>query len=58
MASVTGICGGLVVLKSGNADFLIGFNNVFLRCQEGLEDASRANRQASRAVSRSKKCYF
>ena len=54
MASVMGICGGLVAPKSGNVEKVLGLI-VFLRCQEGPEDANRANRQASRAVSMSKK---
>ena len=49
---------GLGGAKKRKCWFLFGFNNVFLRCQEGLEDANRANRQASRAVSMPKKCYF
>ena len=34
------------------------FYSCFLKCQEGPEDANRANRQASRAASMSKKWYF
>ena len=55
MGSVMGICGGLVGPKSGNVDFSLVLTVLFLWCQEGPEDGNRANRQASRAVSMSKK---
>ena len=54
MASVMGICGGLVGPKGGKVE-KAWFLYVFLRCQEGPEHASRANKQASRSVSTSKK---
>ena len=49
MASVMGICAGLVGPKSENVEKVLFFNG-FLRCQEGREDASRTNDRAARST--------
>ena len=63
MASVTGICGGLVVLKSGNVDFKLVLIVFFCGVKRGLRTPTgRTDRQAGRfrgrkSVTFNDKCF-